>query len=551
MSDKSLSFFVNTYNEAIRNKPKDPITGAISRDIDVDYQINTYDTKDSFKTVKSENKNAKYTVTQSILNEDQFVNYKGNSNTNDYIPSTVTANFQEDISLPSIIQWTQNNYPSMKLVYGHFAYLDEFGVYPANRLMVLRRFATGVPHDLFIHTSKPLYTMATYYNLEKTPIDISFNENWETFDDSFLSVLEDIIGIKLESFPGIGKGINFAKTNPIAHDVLQKVASALGIQTAGDNIYGDPNVIYEAAIRKSSGEDVSSGLEAKIGITFEAKYIQREIGGIDAETAFLMILAEATHMGTSNARFLITPGSAGKINSFIESLKNGNVADLFDKIVASMSDILNQAIDKLTEVGKKVVDSVANGDISAIADGALDAIGGILKTRYQRYRWKLIGAVGAMSGMPTAPWHISIGNPKSPWFTCGNLVVKSTTIEFGGELGYNDMPTEMTVTYKLENGRSMGAEELTSLFNAGKGRIYDTIDKLQTVYAPEGNSTIRLPGNQNTNSNGINDTNNGITNQNNSEIVDTEQTNDLNTSGIASNSFTLNNIDNDNNIPSI
>ena len=71
-----------------------------------------------------------------------------------------------------------------------------------------------------------------------------------------------------------------------------------------------------------------------------------------------------------------------------------------------------------------------------------DIGGSLLKSRYQRYKWQLRGAVGAMTGYATAPWHITLGNPMYPWFSCGNMIVDGVELEAGGELGYEDMFTE-------------------------------------------------------------------------------------------------------------
>lgn len=552
MSDRSFLFFTDLYNVAIKNSPKDPVTGAVQNKTDVNYQINTYDANDPYKVVNTENKTATYTTTQSILNEDQFINYKGNSKTNDFLPYTGTPDVNENISLTEIIEWTQQNHPSMKLNYGNFAFLDDFGKYPANRLMILRRYGSGVPDDLFSHQSKPLYTMATYYDLDNSPVDISFKEKWITFDDTFLSVLEDVIGIKLESVPGVGGALSAIKSNPLAQDILQKVAQSLGVQTAGDNIYGDPNLIYEAKIREADAEGIKSGLEADITIKFEAKFVQREIGGVDAEAAFMMIVAEAVHMGTSNSRHLITKGAGAALNSFIKSLNSGDVGDFFGKVVESIADLLSKAIEKLEKLASNVVEAATTGNASLIGDALLNEVKDLIKSRYQRYRWKLIGAVGAMSGIPTAPWHVSIGNPKNPWFVCGNMYIDNCILEFGGELGYNDSPTELTVKYTIKNGRALGADEITSLFNSGKGRIYDTIDKLQTVNVPNNNSTIKLPGNpsqNNTNSNGINNNETGVTAEDNNEVVDTAQTNDLETAGAPTTDLANGTQEEDKNVP--
>jgi hypothetical protein len=86
-----------------------------------------------------------------------------------YISNTTSrrVNRQEAIKLSSIIDWTQKNHEAMRLNVFHFAYLKDFGVYPANRLMVLRRFNGPVPDDIFSCLKKLKSTKD--YNINKIP----------------------------------------------------------------------------------------------------------------------------------------------------------------------------------------------------------------------------------------------------------------------------------------------------------------------------------------------------------------------------------------------
>ncbi len=547
-SDRAFSLFVQIYNEASRNKPKDPITGTTTSDVDVQFDVQNFNRQDPLTITSKSNREARYTVLNSVMNEQEYVNYQGNSPVNDYAPFTGQPDFIEDISLPSIIKWTQDSYPSMKLINGHFAYLDEFGRYPANRLMILRRFSNGIENDLFSVKVAPNYTLATWYDPEDMPISVTFNEKWSTFKDSFMSVLEDIVGIKVDTIPGIGKVLDQASGSPLSQEIFQRLGQGLGIITSGDLIYGDPNVIYEAATRDVGGEDVKSGLEANIDITFEATYVQREIGGVDSHAAFLMVIAECVHMGTSNSRFYVSGKGERVLNNFIRELRSGNVDGVFKQITDGLKAILIEVKDKLVDAGKALIENVTNdGLVDGIVGSIGSVVGEVLKNRYQRYKWKLIGAVGALTGMETAPWHITMGNPKSPWFMCGNLVLESAELILDGELSYNDTPTKLTIKYKLRNGRALGANEITALYNKGKGRIYDTIDKLQTIVVPS-DAQVNLPGQQ-SQSNPRLGANTGVTAQDNADQVNTDRQNTLSGTGVTSTGFALNNTDIDNNLP--
>ena len=538
MSDHSLAFFMNVYNTANKNQPKDSNTGGNVTQTTVQYNVNNYDKSDPSSSTQNNNQSANYNVLQSAVNSGQYVNYQGNSTTNSYTPFNAVASEMEDLSYPSIIDWTKK-YKAMSLSPGNFAYLTDFGTYPANHLMVLRRYNQAISNDLFTTTIAPLYTMCTWYNTEKIPVKISFNEEWKKFDQSFMSVLEDIIGIKIDSIPGIGSVMDAASGNPLAQDIFQRLGQSLGIITSGDLPYGDPNMIYESAIRAVNGEDVRSGLKCDISVEFEARYIQREIGGLDSQAAMMMVIAEAVHMGTSNSRFYVTGTGEQVLFDFIKQLRQGNADGLFQTIKTALSDLLTNVASKLMEGVK----ALSQGDVVANIKGTItNLVGDALKNRYQRYRWQLIGVVGALTGAETAPWHVTLGNPKSPWFMCGNMVLESAEIELTGELGYTDMPTELVVKYRLKNGRALGAGEITALFNKGKGRIYDTPDSIQNVYIPDG-TNFTVPGQQGQQQNGptANNKNAGASATDNSSVVNTSSTNSLSAAGIPSTGFALNN----------
>jgi hypothetical protein len=507
MADRSLSFFVTIANK--RNNP-DSKTGMSSTNYDVQYNLNKYNKEDPLKGGTTENKTVTYKVVNSQQAEGQFINYQGNSTTNDFKPYENKPEHESDIKLSSIIDWTQQNHDAMRLNVFHFAYLKDFGVYPANRLMILRRFNGPVPDDIFTTKSKPINTMASYYKLDPSPVTITFSEDWKQFDSTFMDVLQDVIGIKFDSIPGVNQVMDVASGSPLSQDIFNKIGQKLGIISEGGMPYGDPNIIYQASIRNASGEDDikggATGLKSDVKIKFETTYVMREIGGVDAKAAMLDIIANAIHMGTSNSRFYITGNAASTLSRIMKDMETGNVDGLFKEIIDGLTEIISGITQKIVDAGKGIVDAAQEGG----ADGAIQAVLGdlksigsaLLKQRYTRYKWQLRGAVSALSGMYTAPWHITIGNPKFPWFSCGNLVVENVELQAGGELGYNDMFSELTVSITLKAGRALGADELTGLFNNGRGRIYDTPDAVQSLAIPQDQSA-KLPGTEATGSQNV------------------------------------------------
>lgn len=554
MADRSLAFFITLANQ--QNKP-DPNTGIGTTPYAVQYNVNKFDPNDPLNSQSSEKKDVNYNVVSSLQSEGQFINYLGNSTTNNYRAYTLDPEHESDIKLSNIIDWTQKNHPSMKLNAFHFAYLKYFNVYPANRLMVLRRFPNGINHDLFMSQVSPIHTMVGYYDLEDSPYDISFSEDWTTSSASVLEVLQDVIGIDFDDVPGIGEvfklGNKLAQGSNLQQTLLYTIGKKLGILNSDNVPYGDPDVIYESAIRNTDPDEFSSGLKSEINLEFKTTYIMREIGGIDSKAAMLDIIANVAGMATSNSKFLVTGNFAGNVNKIINDLESGNTEQLFTDIISAFTDVLNNVISAVSDginSVKKAADDISKNPAEGVA-GAITAIVGqiediastLLKSRYLRYKWQLRGAIGAMAGLPTAPWHITLGNPKFPWFVCGNLILDGCKIESKGELGYNDIPTELEVTIKLKAGRSMGAGEIANLFNAGKGRIYDTPDSIQRLSIPN-NTNAPLPGNASadTPTNNTNPTNDSASTTN--DTTDTDNANDLpNTSD-----FSLNNQDSDNNL---
>ena len=84
--------------------------------------------------------------------------------------------------------------------------------------------------------------------------------------------------------------------------------------------------------------------------------------------------------------------------------------------------------------------------------------------------------MNALTGLPSTPWHITIGNPKKPLFTSGDMVMDNVKLTLGPILSYNDLPSTIKAEFTLKSARNLGAQEIFRKFNSGIGRSYKKMD---------------------------------------------------------------------------
>jgi hypothetical protein len=88
-----------------------------------------------------------------------------------------------------------------------------------------------------------------------------------------------------------------------------------------------------------------------------------------------------------------------------------------------------------------------------------------------------------LSPAPIGFWHVTIGNPKHPIMSIGNMVVTDTTIEHMGPLGLDDFPTGIKVTVQLDRGKPRDLRDIEKLYMQGNDRIYAPMsDKVFDMY---------------------------------------------------------------------
>jgi hypothetical protein len=395
-----------------------------------------------------------------------------------------------DTSISSIVEYTKS-YPSMKLGFADFAYLKNVGVFPNNRLIIARRFAAGVPNDLTSITSSPMSTLISWVKDGDDFISVNYSEDWVDAPASFEDVLNDIgKDIKASQDQGENKigSMAAAAANAIPFQgfmegIQYQVMKNMGLTDAGigNSPLGNPNLIREAKMRKTLGKgEAGSGLKASFSIKMVVEYEQKFINGVDPTLVYMDIIQNALTFGTSDSAFQFSSAFGEGTKGIIKDLISGDIG----AIASAIQKFVTSLLDAIAQVGKDIIAALVDppkDDQKPTADQVFDfvkkAFAATIGHVVSKYKIKLIGISNALTGSNSTPWHVTIGNPKKPTFSSGDMLCKDVSLTVGKNLAFNDLPSYIKIEFTLENARNLGAQEIFNRFNTGKGRSYSRLNK--------------------------------------------------------------------------
>ncbi len=313
--------------------------------------------------------------------------------------------------------------------------------------------------------------------------------------------------------------------------VLQK----LGFISNADMIpSGNPNLIKEAKRRKTIPyEQAGSGLSCTVSLDLTFEYELKFITGLDPTLVWMDILTNIVRFGTSVGS---SYGLTGKLGKLIFSFLNnpiGFVAQVVRDIISGIkavaaklkaeiagmaADARNAIVD--TEAEKKAADDkknqartkaqndaktagtafdgtkwdqeyeskqnkedikekkrAAGQAIKNLGNKVLGALTSFINTAAHgiaaKYRIEIQGILAALSGAPSTPWHVTIGNPMRPVFCAGDMYTQDVKLTLGPTLAFNDLPSSIKVNFTLTNARPWGLDEIMAKFNSGYLRSVD------------------------------------------------------------------------------
>ncbi len=416
-----------------------------------------------------------------------------------------------DTSILNIIEKTANT--SAQLRPSDFAYLKNLGVYPNNRLVIARRFGGPINDDIFAKGNPPHAVMITWRTPSEDFLEISFGEDWTDAKADFTDLLNNM-GQDLLKMGGAGSAMGAAfgaiPLPGFTEAITRNVLAGLGVydENAGKNMLpaGNPNLIKQAKRRKTVGySEAGSGLKCTCSVKMTVEWEQKFISGLDPTIVFMDILSTCLRFGTSpGADYGLSANFGKKLIGWVK-----NPRQMIKDFTSSLSDSIKKAKDEvlkfITEDFDNQIKETAEEDpnadpetetedkveptekqkleeektkmsdmVTKQLDKLIGALAGGLEKTVQKYEHEVRGIVAALSGAPSTPWHVTVGNPLRPVFCSGDMYTDNVTLKLGSTLAFNDLPSNITLDFTLQNARPWGLQEIIAKFNTGHLRVVNT-----------------------------------------------------------------------------
>ena len=239
-------------------------------------------------------------------------------------------------------------------------------------------------------------------------------------------------------------------------------------------VYGPIDSIRATYIRSDEGLT----FDQNITLTFD--YELKSYNGINGKQAMLDLISNILNVTYTTGTFWGGgyKGYASHQSNIFANLeifkaRGGftNFVDAFSNDVTKISDNVKNAFK-----GKDIWETLkgfANNLGGMIMSGMLNSLGRPQKAMYN----------ALLSPAPIGFWHITIGNPKRPIMSIGNMIITDCAIEHYGPLGIDDFPTGLKVTMSLTRGKPRDLRDIEKLYMQGTDRIYSSMgDKVFDMY---------------------------------------------------------------------
>ncbi len=393
--------------------------------------------------------------------------------------------------------------------YSDFMYCKHLGKIPNNHLITLRKFPSGCgDHINFSNVNREMNSdtpnkhlpdmgrLITWIGVDGNTMEnvlkYSYKLPWQ---DNKAPVNEQPSKVGGES-KALGK-IMATMNDDYAKKVQQGYASNPGINPLGGS---DVAASYDVNAGLSNSNRIMSdmqntiqkvivpggkdgGMEFEHNITLTFNYELRSYDGINPKSAMLDLLGNILMVTYMQGKFF--GGSYAGVDTY-HTNAYANL-DIFkqasDGNIRTPADLINSAWNSVTQIKDSII-----GDATS-AEEALKKIGGNMM---QIFVGNLLTSIGrperfSMTSMisptPTGQWHLTIGNPRNPILSIGNLILKNSTIEHYGPLGIDDFPSGIKVTVELEHAKPRDSVAIEQMYMQGNARIYTPMnDKIETMY---------------------------------------------------------------------
>ena len=251
-------------------------------------------------------------------------------------------------------------------------------------------------------------------------------------------------------------------------------------------VYGPIDSIRSTYVR----DDKGLAFEQSFSLVFE--YELKSYNGINGKQAMLDLISNILNVTYSTGSFWgggYKGYAAHQSNIFanlnIFKARGGfmNFVDAFASDLTNFTNNLQSSSQYKSIFGSKE----ERGDTKPweVIKGLLNSVGGMLMSgmlnRMGRPQKAMYNAL--LSPAPIGFWHVTIGNPKKPIMSIGNMIITNCEIEHQGPLGLDDFPTGLKVTVQLTRGKPRDLRDIEKLYMQGNDRIYTSMgDKVFDMY---------------------------------------------------------------------
>jgi hypothetical protein len=446
--------------------------------------------------------------------------------------------------------------------YADFMYCKDLGRIPNNHLITLRRFPVPIG-DNIMHR----YNYYTDKSKEELPPDIGRMVCWLGESNKIEEILKyqysatwkelnSKIEEKQSQEDSKDRGLIGSLVNLSSKTYLSAVAKGtagsgnviLGRMFGGNSTLGkfmsnegtyegnealgnyDQNRVYEPHDTVQNTHIYEGKLKFAQSFTLVFEYEMRAYDNINPRAAFMDLLANIHACTYKRGRFwggdhkiVGAPGNGAgwaKANAIIDEnwdalgecfsgIMDGGFN--FESVLGAISNVVSLAGAKVEEAVDAAKEAVGNGGKNLLntfkEKGWGEALKGMLKNKLGRPAMYAFNSL--LKGDPVGTWHVTIGNPRAPIMSMGNLIIENSTIEHYGPLGIDDFPTKLKVSIQLKHAKSRDLVEIQQMYTGGLTALAMPVVGLNTIenyfYGANGGKLQRTGGtNENTGNNKYN-----------------------------------------------
>lgn len=418
-----------------------------------------------------------------------------------------------------------------KYRYIDFMFCRDLGKIPNNHLLTLRKFTRPIGDNINtrlpksdtpynFNQSMDVGRLVTWFGNGDNKLEDIIKYNYVATFKQFDSKIQEVDSHEDEESTGIiGKIVNtinprynqaMSQGRTGSHNFISQLGGRYlstsyanfgrGGQYDRHDIFGmyDHHKVYEPKNTIQSTHVYEGKLTFSQEFTIKFSYKLRAYDNINPRAAFLDLIGNilavtyrsGTFWGGSRMFKGAPPNKVGtaKVNAFLDRTFD-TLGGIGNNLLSGNLDIggtlgsIWGAVKQIASDAFNTAKSLALGNTSTKGKSPLQVIGAIVKhtglwSGVQGMIKNGLGrpAVYALDSLLTGDnvglWHLTIGNPRNPIMSIGNLIIDKSEITQSGPLGLDDFPTDLMVSVSLKHGRPRDSAEIQKMYTKGSGPIY-------------------------------------------------------------------------------